>query len=408
VPTGGHEPGLEPGVEVMGAGGGPTPGSTPDAVRAQSPESTSDPAPGSAQPPTDGAFGSALSLHWRTALLLVSAFATVLLASATMLIPVPYVVLRPGPTINALGKEGGHDLITVRGHRTYPAKGALEVTTVTVEGGPGGRLSLYQVIKGWFDQDQMVVPSEVLYPPGETVERSREENRQEMAGSQESATVAALRELGFEVPATLTVESVDAGHPPSPIAAGDVILAVEGRPVADLAALSSAMSAVRPGGTVRVTVRRSGATRTLAAPTRAREGGRALLGIRIDPTFRTPFDVDIRVGNVGGPSAGMMFALGLVDVLTPGDLTGGARIAGTGTITESGEVGAIGGVQQKIVGASNAGARWFLAPADNCRDVVGHVPDGLRVVSVKDLHDARLAVERVAAGRTNELTFCKS
>jgi PDZ domain-containing protein len=102
----------------------------------------------------------------------------------------------------------------------------------------------------------------------------------------------------------------------------------------------------------------------------------------------------------------MMFALGIIDVLTPGDLTGGAHIAGTGTITENGKIGSIGGIQQKLLGAKNAGAQWFLTPVDNCQDIVGHVPDGLKTVSVKDLHDARLAVERIGSGRIGELTFC--
>lgn len=349
---------------------------------------------------------SATSLHWRAALLIASAFVTVALMSVTMLLPAPYVVLLPGPTINTLGKDGGHDLITVRGHATYPAKGQLDLTTVTVHGGPGTRLSVYDVLIGWWRQDRMVVPVEVLYPPGRTVESERQENQEEMVSSQESATVAALRELGVSVPETITVKSVDAGTPPSPLKAGDVIVVVEGRPATDLDAIESALAGVRPGTPVRVTVRRSGSEKTLTAPTRSFEGHRTILGIRVGLAFDPPFEVQIRIDNVGGPSAGMMFALGIVDLLTPGDLTGGQHIAGTGTITEKGRVGAIGGVQEKLVGARKAGARWFLAPAENCRDVVGHIPDGLRVVSIRDLHEARLAVERIGTDRTGELTYC--
>jgi PDZ domain-containing protein len=110
--------------------------------------------------------------------------------------------------------------------------------------------------------------------------------------------------------------------------------------------------------------------------------------------------------DVGGPSAGMMFALGIYDLLTPGPLTGGMKVAGTGTIDSRGEVGPIGGIQQKLVGARRAGARWFLAPASNCNEVVGHVPDGLRVVRTSTLHESRLAVEAIAAGRGQSLPSC--
>lgn len=339
------------------------------------------------------------ALHWRTSLLLVSAFVTVLLASVTLLFPVPYVVLEPGPAINTLGKESGHPLITVKGHTTYPAKGSLDLTTVTVTGGPDSRLSVYQVLGGWFDPARAVVPLQVMYPPGETIESSRKENEQEMVSSQESATVAALEELGILVPTTLTVYSVDPGTPPSTLRPKDELLAIDGKPIVNLEGLATILSRVRPGKTVAVTVRRNGARAVVRTPTRRWEDGRTILGIRVDPTFRPPIDVKISIDNVGGPSAGTMFALGLIDLLTPGDLTGGRHIAGTGTIDAAGGVGPIGGIQQKLVGARDAGATWFLAPRENCGEVVGHVPDGLRVVSIDTLASAHDAVRRIAANR---------
>lgn len=347
-----------------------------------------------------------VSLHWRTALLIASAFVTLALVSGTMLFPAPYVVLYPGPTINTLGKDGGHDLITVSGHPTYPAKGRLDLTTVTVRGGPGTRLSVYDVLSGWLRRDRLVMPVDVLYPPGQTVESERQENQEEMVSSQESATAAALRELGIHVPTTITVKSVDAGRPPSPLRAGDVIVAVAGHRIVDLDALASLLAGVEAGTPVRVTVRRSGSETTLTVPTRSHEGRRTVLGIRVDLSIDPPFDVRIRIDNIGGPSAGMMFALGVVDLLSPGDLTGGQHIAGTGTIAETGQVGAIGGIQQKLVGARRAGARWFLAPADNCGDVAGHVPDGLRVIPVHDLHEARAVVDRIAGGHVDGFASC--
>jgi PDZ domain-containing protein len=142
--------------------------------------------------------------------------------------------------------------------------------------------------------------------------------------------------------------------------------------------------------------------RTSAGP-----AGEALIGVELDPSYRFPFSIRIGIDNVGGPSAGTMFALGIIDTLTPGSLTGGQRIAGTGTISAAGGVGAIGGIRHKMVGARRAGARWFLAPAANCAEVVGHVPAGLRVVRVRTLSEALDAVQRIAAHReTGSLPAC--
>ena len=125
--------------------------------------------------------------------------------------------------------------------------------------------------------------------------------------------------------------------------------------------------------------------------------GRSLIGVLVDPTFTMPVDVKIRISDIGGPSAGTMFALGIIDKLTAEDLANGVVIAGTGTMDLTGRVGPIGGIEQKMAGAVGDGATWFLAPAENCGDVVGHVPSGLHVVRVATLHEARLAVQAIGA-----------
>ncbi|HEY6797384.1 MAG TPA: PDZ domain-containing protein [Kineosporiaceae bacterium] len=345
-------------------------------------------------------------LHWRTSVLLLSAFMTLLLGSVLMLLPVPFVVERPGPAINTLGSEGGHPLISVSGHPSYPAKGALDLTTVTVAGGPGSKLLLLEALHAWFDSTLTVVPRDLVYPPGQSPETSRAQDQQDMVTSQESATVAALHELGIAVPATLTIHSIDPAAGATPLRPHDVILAVDGVAVPDLDTLTARMRLVQPGSTAVVTVRRDGADQVVRAPTHASSSHRAVLGVRVDPAFHLPFQVTIRIDNVGGPSAGMMFALGIIDLLTPGDLTGGQQIAGTGTIDTDGTVGPIGGIRQKMDGARRAGASWFLAPADNCPEVLGHLPDGLHVARVTSLHEARQAVEKIAAGKGAELATC--
>ncbi len=138
----------------------------------------------------------------------------------------------------------------------------------------------------------------------------------------------------------------------------------------------------------------------------AEDGETPVIGVFVGGDYEFPFEVRIQLENVGGPSAGMMFALGIVDKLTPGELNGGLEVAGTGTISGSGEVGAIGGIRQKLWGAQRAGADWFLAPASNCAEVAGQVPAGLTVVAVDTLDDAIGALEAIAADDTASLPAC--
>ncbi len=345
-------------------------------------------------------------LNRHTAVLLVAGFVTVLLAALAELLPVPYVALKPGPAINTLGERNGKPLIKVTGHQTYPTSGTLDLTTVTVAGGPGAKLNVADVIVGVLDPSIAVVPQEEVFPTGQTQQQNQQQNQQEMATSQEQATAAALAELGIAVPTTLTISQVDPQAPAATVLRhGDVLVAVDGTRAADLTAVRNALQKVGPDQPVTLTVLRDGHEQKLTTRTRSADG-RVVLGIFIDPTFHFPFTVKIQIDDVGGPSAGMMFALGIIDVLTPGQLTGGKRIAGTGTIDSDGTVGPIGGIQEKVIGARSAGARWFLAPADDCAELTGHVPDGLRVIRVSTLHEARLDVEAIAAGRGNSLPPC--
>jgi PDZ domain-containing protein len=159
---------------------------------------------------------------------------------------------------------------------------------------------------------------------------------------------------------------------------------------------------------VELVVRRSGKQRTLEiTPTINPDSKKPAVGIYTGSTFTFPFDVKIQLQDVGGPSAGMMMALGIYDKLTPGHLVGHAHIAGTGTIDPSGAVGAIGGIRQKMYGARDAGATWFLAPASNCNEVRGHVPSGLTVFAVKTLDDSLADVKAIASGAdTSKLATC--
>ena len=183
------------------------------------------------------------------------------------------------------------------------------------------------------------------------------------------------------------------------------MVSVDGKAATTSAALRAAIRVHKPGETAVFTVRRNGADKVLSVKTTMAEG-HAAAGVFLRPSFDFPTKVSIDAGDVGGPSAGMMFSLAIYDKLTPGALTGGAKVAGTGTIDSAGSVGPIGGIQQKLVGAKRGGAAWFLAPADNCDEVVGHIPEGLQVVKVATFGQARDAVEAIAAKRTASLPHC--
>lgn len=346
-------------------------------------------------------------LEQRSAVLLIAGFATVVLAALLAFVPVPYAIFSPGPVINTLGKVGGKPLITVSGRTTYPTNGTLDMTTVRVNGGPGNPVSLVSVLTAWLKDSQAAVPAESVFPPGQTQQESEAEDRALMVSSQESATAAALGALGIPVPTSLAVFGVQPGSPASKVLkSGDVLLEVEGSKITDLTRLRTQLQAVDPGGEVQLRIRRGKVERELVTGTLRGDDGRTLLGVFLDPTFSFPFTVKIEIENVVGPSAGMMFALGIIDTLTPGDLTAGKKIAGTGTIDADGSVGPIGGIQQKLVGARQAGAEYFLAPAGNCGEVAGHEPDGLQVVKVATLSEARTAVQAIAAGKATSLPRC--
>lgn len=341
---------------------------------------------------------------------LTTAVATVVLAlllAAGATIPLPYAITSPGPTVDTLGEVDGTPLIDVEGAEVYPTTGELRLTTVSTSGGPGYPVTLGDVLRAWASGARSVVPVETIFAPQDTRDEIDELNQAEMISSQENATVAALEELGYEVPTTLTVaEPVDGTGAQGVVRADDVITTLDGAPMTSFSVLSAAMDEVTPGDTIRLGVTRGGEPYELEVVTTDDGNGRALIGVLIDPTFDLPVDVSIQIENIGGPSAGTMFALGIIDRLTPEDEAAGQVIAGTGTMDLTGQVGPIGGIRQKLVGARRDGAAWFLAPADNCDEVVGHVPDGLTVVRIGTLEEARDAVAAIGSGDGAELEGC--
>ena len=334
-----------------------------------------------------------------TLLIAVAGIALAVLAAA--LIPVPYVILSPGPTLNTLGaKPGGKYLIQISGHRTYPTNGHLNLVTVSYQGGPADSLNLIAALQGWLSPHEAVVPQEELFPSNQTQQEVTRQDTQQMVSSQQLAQAAALCQLGIKFDTVDTVDFVQPGMPAAGVLhKGDVITAVDGKPVTCKTPTGTMIKARAPGAAVALTVDRNGTTHTFRLKT-ANARGNAVVGIGVLETYRFPFQVKISVGNIGGPSAGLMFALGIIDKLTPGNLTGGRFIAGTGEIAANGAVSPIGGIQQKMAGARASGATVFLTPAANCPDTAGAVPPGLRLVKVFTLNGAVRDLKALEAGRS--------
>jgi PDZ domain-containing protein len=344
----------------------------------------------------------------------------VVLGLLASILPSPYLIEVPGPVYNTIGTQeqgSGKDakdveLIQVSGHPTYPTDGALDMLTVGIQGDATNRPSWTSVIRALFSRSEAVIPASAIYPEGVTTDQVNQQDTADMQQSQQSAVAAALIHQGYRLPTDLEVGTVQKGSAADGvIEQGDVIRSFDGTSLttnADATSLRELVAKHGTSGPATVVVERDGAEKTVELTPRS-EQGTALIGVGVTERYDFPFKVSITLQDVGGPSAGMMFALGIIDEITPGALNGGKHVAGTGTITADGEVGAIGGIRQKLYGARDAGATVFLAPAANCDEVVGHVPDGLDVYKVATLDQAVTDLRTIAAGKsTAKLARCTS
>lgn len=342
------------------------------------------------------------------AVLLLVAFT---LGIVLAVVPSPYVIETPGPVYNTLGSvnqgNGSVPLISIPSQNTYPTEGSLDLLTVSVIGNRSNLPSWVEVGIAWLDASKAVQPVDAVYSPTLSPAQQDAAAKVQMVNSQQEAVAAALGKLGYDIPRTVSVKQLQAGSPAAAgLVVGDVIETINGAKVTDLTQLRDAVAANGTGKPAQLGIRRAGATSTVGV-TPVTENGRTIIGVSIGIEYSFPFPVTIQLPDVGGPSAGLMFALGIYDKLTPGALTGGKQIAGTGTIDARGTVGPIGGIRQKLYGARSAGATFFLAPKDNCDSVTGNVPGGLQVIAVGTLDDALAALSVISAGaETSSLPSC--
>ncbi len=335
----------------------------------------------------------------RIAVLTTGALLLLVLGVLGTTLPVPYVAQVPGPTFDTLGEVDGEPIVVIEGRERNDVEGQLTLTTVGV--GRGG-LSLVQAVRGWFDSEVVVVPEESVYPPDRTEEETRRANREAFLTSEQAAESVALGHLGF--PVKVVVQAVPKGSPSEGrLVEEDAIESVDGRPTPDGEALDAVLSEIEGGSEVTVAYTRlgkPGSTTITTKPAQNREG--ALLGITILDQPAAPFDVDIQIEDVGGPSAGLMLTLGILDLVGDDDLTGGAVVAGTGTIDAKGSVGPIGGIALKMVAARDIDAELFLVPADNCDEALKAPDPGFPLAKVATLDDALDALADHEAGRAPE------
>jgi len=307
---------------------------------------------------------------------------------------VPYVQLEPGPSYNTLGKDDqGKDVIVLTGATATQSKGQLRFLTIVIR----RQLTLAEAIEGWLKGDESVVPEELYFPPGQTQDQIDKENQQDFATSISSAQIAALNKLGY--PPLVGVKDVAAGSPADgKLKPGDIIVTVDGDKIDTVDTMINKLRAKPAGTTFQFGITRDGVAMTIPVQTKD-DGGVPRIGVTPEITSAAKFKISIPIENVGGPSAGLMLTLGIIDKIEPEDLTGGKIIAGTGTIDPSGKVGPIGGLPQKLVTAKSAGATWFLTPKDNGAEGVANQKTGLPLVQVGTLDEALTALADIRAGK---------
>ncbi|MEV7925611.1 PDZ domain-containing protein [Kitasatospora sp. NPDC088264] len=365
----------------------------------------------------------------RSATMLAATLLLIALLCVSVLMKVPYTEMSPGPTYNTLGNQGGKSVITITGRDSYPTTGHLNMTTVQVTGAKY-EPSLVNAVVGWLRDDVMVVPHDNVYPKGQTDADAKKQNAEEFASSEDSARTAALNQMGIPVGTELIIKSVTAGAPAEGrLHAGDQIVAVDGTPVSTAEQVVAAVTRHKPGESVVFTVvprvkdatgnggANPGDRTDVTVPTvRAKDldpkapaerAELAVVGIGTTIRHTYPFQIDIGLQDVGGPSAGLMFSLGIIDKLTPGgDLTGGRFVAGTGTIDDDGKVGPIGGISMKLIAARDAGAEYFFTPSSNCAEATKNVPSGLNLIKTDTLDGALKSLEQIRSGQTSALPSC--
>ncbi len=354
------------------------------------------------------------------------AFAVALTALLAM--PTGYLIYRPGPTVNVLGSQGetvvlefapasdDPDLPTQR--EVFEGDGELRMVTVSESGGPGnGEVRVVELVRAWFEKGSSIKRYSDVYDDSMTAEEIEQASNAQMTSSHSVAAIAAMDYLGLPMETKLTIVGVAPGSgAEGKVQEGDILLSIEDPEgtvhVVDRPSVPFVLvKTIEPDSEVIVTVLRDGkevsVPITTTGPAEGEDFEGSKMGVYLDADTDLPIDVTIHLERIGGPSAGLVFALGIIDELTEGGTTGGESIAATGALSFAGDVIPIGGVKQKMYGALRDGAEWFLVPESNCDSVLGNEPKGLRVVPVATLSEAVGVLSAISAGDSANLPVCQ-
>lgn len=329
-----------------------------------------------------------------------------LLIIFAFIVPLPYVLVEPGIPNDTFSKVKGKPILDIIGRETFPTTGKLNITSIWVTS-PDSHIQSLELIRGWIDGERSVQPREVFYPEGTNIQKVTEENVAEMKNSQLSAQVAALNYLKIPFQTRFIVKGLRDDSPNKKvIETGDQLASFDGININSLSQFKKLITAsqkkvvdlgvIRDGKSIAVPVTlRVDESNTASAGKQdtkvVNPKAKNAIGVFVTEDYTFPFEVKIRLKDIGGPSAGLIFTLSIIDKLTREDLVNGRNIAGTGTISPDGKVGPIGGIEEKLIGAAREGATLFLAPALNCSDIQ-HAPRSLRVVPVDTLAEAIAAL----------------
>lgn len=348
----------------------------------------------------------------RRSVAVVLAFVMLLATFGTLMFSrSPYTIYRPGPTVDLLGADDAGELIRVNGAKAFRDDGELRLLTV-IPTGVDTKVTLAEALFAWIAPSEAVFRRDDVYRPDETADEVRQQSGLEMVSSQDNAVAAALTYMGEDLRTTTQILSIEPGGPgDGALQVHDRLVSVGGTRIKDQADAVRLIQAVEPGTKVALGVVRRGEPETVRLTTVESETdpGKSAIKVIIGAGYEFPYQVNIKVAdNIGGPSAGMMMALAVYDTLTPGTLTGGKDIAGTGTVAANGDVGPIGGIQQKLAAASNAGVDLFLAPAWHCDEVLASPYDDgdMRVLKVDTLSDAITDLETYQDDPDADLPEC--
>lgn len=308
---------------------------------------------------------------------------------------VPYAAEGPGPTFNTLGEVDGVEVVEITGADTDEVEGNLNMTTVSVRTG----MTLSQALSRWLFTDDTIVPIEQIFPPGQSLEEVQQSNSMAFTASEAAATISAMNFLNLPVEIEV-VEVVEDSAASSSFEPGDILTAVNDTPVTTPGEVQEMIRNMAPGDEVTITYLRGGeeSSETVTLGAHPQDPKVPLLGISMTSVPTSDTEVSYNLEDIGGPSAGLMFSLAVVDKLSDGPLNGGKFVAGSGTISEDGSVGPIGGIAHKVRAAREAGAEVFLSPTNNCAEALSADRGDMTILKVDTLEHAIEQMDAFSTG----------